>query len=326
MNDPYGQPELWNENQPYSQSQRGQRVTQYQQPKGYNQPLQALSGQFQCSSSNNIPLSKKSDLRKWYNSRTKKVKYSLGCGLIFALLMMISCIATATCIITAIGSSNLASLSTPIPPAQANHTVLSISPKVTPVPTVTHRPIVTPTKLPVAGQNNIQTKAYLGSDVSAFKALYGSHSDSNLKGSLIWQLTSTQWFDITFDTTNNHIYDLSHYFYPATQAANHQQDNVSFAVARNTCSRFMPPDSVLISVKKDKPDPDLTNGIQYIYKSDWLAHQLNASLFYIDEGGGTMLNLRNNPVDLGTYTLFYIGTEQTGFEMCYLTTGINWPY
>ena len=25
-------------------------------------------------------------------------------------------------------------------------------------------------------------------------------------------------------------------------------------------------------------------------------------------------------------TLFYIGTEQTGFEMCYLTTGISWPY
>jgi hypothetical protein len=95
---------------------------------------------------------------------------------------------------------------------------------------------------------------------------------------------------------------------------------------RVTYDFFMPPDSVLVSVKKNKPDPDLTDGIQYVYKSAWLARQLDASFFYIDEGAGTMLNVRNNPVDPGTYTLFYTGTEQTGFEMCYLTTGINWPY
>ncbi len=33
-----------------------------------------------------------------------------------------------------------------------------------------------------------------------------------------------------------------------------------------------------------------------------------------------------NPVDPGTCTLFSLGDAQTGYEMCFLTTGISWPY
>src|SRR5207244_1141972 len=97
--------------------------------------------------------------------------------------------------------------------------------------------------------------------------LYGVHGDKGLKGTVIWNLSSTHWVTITYDDTNNHVYDLSYYFYPADQGTNHEQDNVSLDVARSTCEKFRPPDSVLLSVHSSKPDPDLSSGIQYIYKS-----------------------------------------------------------
>jgi len=196
----------------------------------------------------------------------------------------------------------------------------------TPSIPVNNHPKSTPTTSSNRTPYNNQVKAYLGSDASAFRALYGSHGDTTLKGTIIWTLSQTEWFTLTFDTINNHVYDLDHYFYPSSPAANHQQDDVSFDVARKTCSHFIPPDSVLISVKNSKPDPALTDGIQYVYKSAWLAHQLDALWFYFDEGTGSMLVQRNTPVDPGIYTLFYIGTEETGYEMCFLTTGVNWPY
>lgn len=183
---------------------------------------------------------------------------------------------------------------------------------------------VTSTTAPTPTPNNVA--AYLGSDVSAFQALYGPRGDSSLKGSIIWTLSKTQWFDINFDPAQQHVYDLSHYFYPASQLDNHQQDNVSFEVAHQTCSRFMPPDSVQVSINKTKPDPGLADGVQYIFKSKWLANQLDASWFYFNEGTGTMSDKYNTPVDSGTYTVFYIGGEQSGYEMCFLTAGINWPY
>lgn len=179
---------------------------------------------------------------------------------------------------------------------------------------------------PTTTSNMGHVRAYLGSDISAFRTLYGQNGDTSLKGTIIWTLSHTEWFTLTFDTSNNHVYDLDHYFYPATQPDNHQQNNVSFDVARNTCIRFMPPDSKLISTNNNKPDPSLTDGIQYIYKSAWLARRLDASWFYFDEGAGTMNSKLNTPVDPGIFTLFYIGNEQTGYEMCFLTTGINWPF
>lgn len=65
----------------------------------------------------------------------------------------------------------------------------------------------------------------------------------------------------------DHVYDLDYYFYPASQLDNHQQDNVSFEVARSICSRFIPPDSKLISTNANKSDPSLADGLQYIYNS-----------------------------------------------------------
>src|SRR5579884_1881133 len=183
----------------------------------------------------------------------------------------------------------------------------------------------TPTVTSNRTKYNSEVKAYLGSNVSAFQALFGSQGDTKIKGAIIWTLSQKEWFSLTFDSSNNHVYDLDYYFYPASQTDNHQQDNVSFEVARNICSRFIPPDSKLISTNANKPDPSLADGLQYIYKSKWLSQQLDASLFYFDEGAGTMNNKLNTPVDPGTFTLFYIGNEQMGYEMCFLTTGINWP-
>lgn len=119
---------------------------------------------------------------------------------------------------------------------------------------------------------------------------------------------------------------MNYYFYPAEDVANSQNYTVPLAVVRAACDGFKPPDSVLLSVKTNKPDPDLAPGIQYVYKSAWLSRQLDAYWFYFDEGIGTMAAKRNTPVDPGIYTLFYLGTAQTGYEMCFLTTGINWPF
>ncbi len=189
------------------------------------------------------------------------------------------------------------------------------------IPSVRAAPSVHPT----FSVQHQQVHAYIGSGVSAFEALYDTQGDKGLKGIVIWTLSSTHWVAINYDDTNK-VYDLSYYFYPADQEASHEQDNVSLDVARSTCEEFRPPDSVLLSVHSSKPDPDSASGIQYIYKSNWLAQQLDASWFYFDEGTGTMLNKRNAPVDPGTYTLFALGDAQTGYEMCYLTTGIDWSH
>lgn len=226
---------------------------------------------------------------------------------LYMVTLMIFCLIMSAC--------DTASSQVTLPSPTNTHAPITTQiPKKQPSPTT----IVTPTAKAIA--------VYIGSNASAFQALYGPNGDTSLKGSINWTLSETEWFSITFDTSSHHVYDLDHHFYPANQLDNHQQDNVSFAVAQKTCSRFMPPDSTLISVNKVKPDPDLTDGVQYVYKSQWLANQLDASWFYFDEGTGTMSDKRNTPVDPGTYTLFAVGNNQSGYEMCFLTTGVNWPY
>src|SRR5437764_45189 len=76
----------------------------------YHQLSQATPGQFQRPPSQNVPPPRRqSGIWQWYKSRTKKVKLSIGCGMILAVLLLFSCIGTA------VGSVNLATQSTPTP-------------------------------------------------------------------------------------------------------------------------------------------------------------------------------------------------------------------
>src|SRR5437867_1411662 len=84
------QPQQLSNNQP----QWGQQPPQNQQ-SFYNQPTQATPGQFQRPPFNNFPPRRQSGIWQWYMSRTKKVKFTIGCGMILAVLLLFSCIGTA---------------------------------------------------------------------------------------------------------------------------------------------------------------------------------------------------------------------------------------
>ncbi len=79
---------------PNNQIQWGQHHPQYQS-SFYNQPTQTTPGQFKQPSYNNFPPPRKPGLWTWYKSQTKKVKLSLGCGAILALLLFFSYIGAA---------------------------------------------------------------------------------------------------------------------------------------------------------------------------------------------------------------------------------------
>src|SRR6266702_8361304 len=98
----------------------------------YNQLSQAVPGQFKRPPNNNYPPQRRQwGLWQWYKSRTKKVKLSIGCGMILAVLLLFSCIGTA------VGSVNLATQSTPSPTPPAHQAALLLSPTATQVPTPT---------------------------------------------------------------------------------------------------------------------------------------------------------------------------------------------
>lgn len=129
---------------PHNQPQWGQQLPPYQQ-----QP-----GQFQRPPYNNFPpLRRQTGIWQWYKSRTKKVKLSIGCGTILALLLFFSCIGTA------IGSVNLATQSTPTPTSPSNQVavtspIVSNQPTPTPTntPTPTPKPTIAPTHAPLPTQ------------------------------------------------------------------------------------------------------------------------------------------------------------------------------
>jgi hypothetical protein len=133
---PYGQ-------QPFGQQQWDQQVPPYQ-PPFYNQPTQeGRPGQFQQPPYNNFPPPKRqSGIWQWYKSRTKKVKISIGCGAILAVLLLFACIGTA------VGSVNLATQSTPTPTTQSNQAAIPASSVVTTLPTPTPSSIPSPTQTP----------------------------------------------------------------------------------------------------------------------------------------------------------------------------------
>jgi hypothetical protein len=111
----------------------------------HNQPTQARPGQFQRPPNYNYPPPRRqTGIWQWYKSRTKKVKLSIGCGAILAVLLFFSCIGTA------VGSVNLATQSTPTPTTPPQQAAIFVSPTITqvPTPTPTQQPTPTPTPSP----------------------------------------------------------------------------------------------------------------------------------------------------------------------------------
>ncbi len=111
----------------------------------YNQLSQAVPGQFKRPPNNNYPPQRRQwGLWQWYKSRTKKVKLSIGCGMILAVLLLFSCIGTA------VGSVNLATQSTPSPTPPAHQAAILMSPIVPthPTPMLSPTPTSTPTPKP----------------------------------------------------------------------------------------------------------------------------------------------------------------------------------
>jgi hypothetical protein len=105
-----------------------------------NQPTQARPGQFQQSPNYNYPPPRRqTGIWQWYKSRTKKVKLSIGCGTILAVLLFFSCIGTA------VGSVNLATQSTPTPTTPSQQAALLVSPAATQQQALTNTPAPTPT-------------------------------------------------------------------------------------------------------------------------------------------------------------------------------------
>jgi hypothetical protein len=136
---PYGQ-------QPFGQQQWDQQVPEYQ-PSFYNQPTQPAPGQFQQPPYNNFPPPRRqSGIWQWYKSRTRKVKISIGCGTILAVLLLFACIGTA------VGSVNLATQSTPTPTTPSHQAAIlvsqAVSPTLTPTPSPTPKPTIPPTHAP----------------------------------------------------------------------------------------------------------------------------------------------------------------------------------
>ncbi len=118
----------------YGQQQWKQHLPPYQQ-SWYNQSTQATPGQFQRPPSYNFhPPKRQSGIWQWYMSRPTKVKLSIGCGMILALLVFFSCIGTAVTIV------NLALQSTPTPPSNQAIVTSSVIP--------TH-PTSTPTSMTI---------------------------------------------------------------------------------------------------------------------------------------------------------------------------------
>jgi hypothetical protein len=131
--------------QQFGQPGWGQQVPQHR-PSFYTQPTQQASGQFQQPPAGNFPPPRRpSGIWQWYTSRTKKVKLSIGCSAILALLLF------SVCIGAAVASVNLAPPSAPTPTTQANQAAIPVSPTAsafptaTPSPTLTTTPTATPT-------------------------------------------------------------------------------------------------------------------------------------------------------------------------------------
>lgn len=135
-----------NQEPPNNQPQWDQQVPPYQQ-SFYTQPTQAAPGQFQQPPFTNFPPQRnQSGIWKWYTSRTTKVKLSIGCGAILALLLFFACIGTA------VGSVNLATQATPTPTIPSHQAALLVSPTATntPTPTPTPTPTLPPTPSPTS--------------------------------------------------------------------------------------------------------------------------------------------------------------------------------
>lgn len=202
----------------------------------------------------------------------------------------------------------------------------TLMPKSTPMPKsrpakVSQTPMPKSTLTPVA-------YAYLGNNVSVFKQAFGNPSNiwkdhytwDHRDGS--WLAVSTDGKDSSFHHGNDGVYDISQNFNPPM--ATKEEHNVSLSVAKSVCEKFKPTDSQLLRTETHEPEGGAP-GIQYIYKSKSLSRQIDPMWFYANALDESNVPPQNTPVEPGTYTLFYEGSNAGGYDVCFLTTGINWP-
>ncbi|MBO0784140.1 MAG: hypothetical protein J2P37_35485, partial [Ktedonobacteraceae bacterium] len=102
--------------------------------------------------------------------------------------------------------------------------------------------------------------------------------------------------------------------------------NVPLSQAKKVCEGFRPLDSQLVRTKRQPRTAGLPDGIQYIYVSKVFAQVVNDDNEFRDtettETGPDGALPTTAP---GTFTLFYLGNDSTGYGLCFLTVGINWP-
>lgn len=157
--------------------------------------------------------------------------------------------------------------------------------------------------------------------------MYGKPSDSF--PNYIWNGPDDHWFalsidakDSTFHHGNDDTFEIDYYFHsPSDLSGKH---NVSLQVAKSACEPFKPTDSQLLRTEITAPK-DRDQGIQYIYKSKILARELDSMWFYADADGEANVPAKNTLVDPGIFTVFYLGSNSTGYEFCTLIAGITWP-
>ena len=156
----------------------------------------------------------------------------------------------------------------------------------------------------------------LGDNLAAFEQAYGKPSDT-LGYSYMW-ITSPNdpYLEMSTDQPNGNAYEITQHYYLLKNPIG--QGNVSLGVAQAACEKYKPKDSQLISktIHTQRDQGGLAPGIQYIYRSTTLIDKLSPGYFVADDG---------SQVAPGTYTLFYLGTDATGYEQCFLQAGVNWP-
>lgn len=109
----------------------------------YNQLSLSTPDDFQGPSLNNVaPPKRPSGIWQWYQSRTKKVKLSIVCGMILAMLLFFSCIAAA------VESVNPGTQPAPTPTISTHQAALVMSTTVPTLPTPTSIPMTTATSMP----------------------------------------------------------------------------------------------------------------------------------------------------------------------------------
>ncbi|GHO50905.1 hypothetical protein [Ktedonospora formicarum] len=193
--------------------------------------------------------------------------------------------------------------------------------RITATRTSTRPPSPSPTPSSTSTAKKPPMIPHLGDNLSAFEKAYGKYTDEYVHAYMWIKKPKDPYFEIIADRPHGNIYEITQHYYVLENPPN--QGNVSLQIAQKACEQYKPTDSKLLR-KITKPTVlGGAPGIQYIYMSRSLASKLDSDDFI-----NYQLNDQNkfDSVQPGTYTLFYLGSNATGYEQCFLQAGINWPF